>query len=75
MKRSHVHVAVNDLSKSIAFYSAMFGVFGGAEAEPGAAEQQASCGSGESSAASCCAPAESKAAVPTRTASGCCART
>ena len=25
MKRFHVHVAVNDLSKSIAFYSAMFG--------------------------------------------------
>lgn len=26
MKRFHVHVAVEDLSKSIAFYSAMFGV-------------------------------------------------
>lgn len=25
MKRFHVHVAVNDLSKSVAFYSAMFG--------------------------------------------------
>ena len=25
MKRFHVHVAVNDLSKSIAFYSAIFG--------------------------------------------------
>ena len=25
MKRFHVHVAVNDLDKSIAFYSAMFG--------------------------------------------------
>ena len=25
MKRFHVHIAVNDLSKSIAFYSAMFG--------------------------------------------------
>lgn len=25
MKRFHVHVAVNDLDRSIAFYSAMFG--------------------------------------------------
>ena len=170
MKRFHVHVAVNDLSKSIAFYSAMFGeqpgvvkpdyakwmledprinfaisnrgqapgvnhlglqaeddaeleaihanlqkadtsvlsekgahccyaksdkywvtdpqgiawesfrslgsipLFAGAEAELSAAEQPASCGSGEVSAASCCAPAESKAAVPARTASGCCAQ-
>ncbi len=171
MKRFHVHVAVNDLSKSIAFYAAMFGeqpsvvkpdyakwmledprinfaisnrgqpaginhlglqaeddaeleaihanlqmadttvlpekgahccyaksdkywvtdpqgiawesfrslgsipLFGDAAAEPGAAEQPASCGSSKVSAASCCAPAESKAAVPARTATGCCART
>jgi catechol 2,3-dioxygenase-like lactoylglutathione lyase family enzyme len=171
MKRFHVHVAVNDLSKSIAFYSAMFGeqptvvkpdyakwmledprinfaisrrgqapgvnhlglqaeddaeleaihanlqkadttvlpekgahccyaksdkywvtdpqgiawesfhslgsipMFGGAEAEPGAAEQPASCGSGEVLAAPCCASVKPKGSQAAGAASGCCART
>jgi catechol 2,3-dioxygenase-like lactoylglutathione lyase family enzyme len=170
MKRFHVHVAVNDLTKSIAFYSAMFGeqpgvvkpayakwmledplinfaisnrgqapgvnhlglqaeddaeleaihanlqkadtavlpekgahccyaksdkywvtdpqgiawesfrslgsipLFGGTETEPALADQPGSCGSGEAFAASCCAPAETTAALPARGASGCCAR-
>ena len=171
MKRFHVHVAVNDLNKSIAFYSAIFGeepsvvkpdyakwmledprinfaisdrgqapgvnhlglqaeddaeleaihanlkkadtavlpekganccyaksdkywvtdpqgiawesfrslgsipLFGGAETEPASADQPASCGSGGVLVASCCAPAEPKAVVPTSSAGGCCART
>ena len=171
MKRFHVHVAVNDLSKSIAFYSAMFGeepnvvkpdyakwmledprinfaisnrgqepgvnhlglqaeddaeleaihanlqkaqtsvvaekgahccyvksdkywvtdpqgiawesfrslgsipLFGGAEVEPGATEQSASCGSSDTSAASCCSPTEANAVLRATSASGCCART
>jgi lactoylglutathione lyase len=168
MKRFHVHVAVNDLGKSIAFYAAMFGeqptvvkpdyakwmledprinfaishrgqvagvnhlgfqaeddaeleaihanlqkadmavipekgahccyatsdkywvtdpqgiawesfrslgsipLFGSVDAEP--ASQSPSCGTAEGAAASCCAPAELKAAVPARTASGGCSR-
>jgi catechol 2,3-dioxygenase-like lactoylglutathione lyase family enzyme len=170
MKRFHVHVAVNDLSKSIAFYSAMFGeqpgvvkpdyakwmledprinfaisnrgqpagvnhlglqaeddaeleaihvnlkkadtavlpekgahccyaksdkywvtdpqgiawesfrslgsipLFGGAEAGSDAAEQGRSCGSSNTSAASCCPPAQTNAVVPATTESRCCAR-
>jgi catechol 2,3-dioxygenase-like lactoylglutathione lyase family enzyme len=170
MKRFHVHVAVNDLNKSIAFYSAMFGqeptavetdyakwmledprvnfaisdrgqapginhlgfqaeddaeleaihanlqragtaiasemganccyaksdkywvtdpqgitwesfrslgsipLFSSAEAEFAADEKVASCGSGEASNFSCCASSESKAAVPVKAASGCCAK-
>jgi catechol 2,3-dioxygenase-like lactoylglutathione lyase family enzyme len=169
MKRFHVHVAVNDLDKSIAFYSAMFGeepgvvkpdyakwmledprinfaisnrgqapgvnhlglqaendaeleaihanlekadtavvpekgahccyaksdkywvtdpqgiawesfrslgsipLFGGAGTPSDAAGLAPSCGSGESSAASCCAPAATDAGLPANNAGGCCA--
>ena len=168
MKRFHVHVAVNDLSKSIAFYSAMFGeqpsvvkqdyakwmledprinfaisnrgqaagvnhlgmqaendaeleaihanlqkadtivlaekdahccyarsdkywvtdpqgiawesfrslssipFFGDGQADSDRAEKRASCGSGEAAIASCCAPAESRAALAATGSSGCC---
>jgi catechol 2,3-dioxygenase-like lactoylglutathione lyase family enzyme len=168
MKRFHVHVAVNDLDKSIAFYSAMFGekpnvvkpdyakwmledprinfaisnrgqapgvnhlglqaendaeleaihanlqktdtavlsekgahccyaksdkywvtdpqgiawesfrslgsipLFGDAGKSCDAAEPAPSCGSGDRSAASCCAPGESKSAVTQTSTSGCC---
>jgi len=167
MKRFHVHVAVSDLNKSIAFYSAMFGedpavvkddyakwmledprinfaisnrgqapgvnhlgfqaeddaeleaihanlqkadtavvaemgahccyaesdkywvtdpqgiawesfrslgsipLFGSAETKPAAAEQVGSCGSGQASASSCCAP---RVAEPINAANGCCAK-
>src|SRR5271169_85674 len=170
MKRFHVHVAVSDLGKSIAFYSAMFGerptvvkpdyakwmledprinfaisnrgnapgvnhlglqaeddaeleaihanlqkadtailpekgadccyaksdkywvtdpqgiawesfrsletipLYGSSRAERAVAEQTVSCGSGEASARSCCAPSEAKAATPVKAASGCCAK-
>jgi len=170
MKRFHVHVAVSDLAKSIAFYSAMFGeqpvvvktdyakwmledprvnfaisnrgqepginhlglqadddveleaihanlqkadtallpemgahccyaksdkywvtdpqgialesfrslasipLFGAADAELAVAEQATSCGTDATSASSCCAPSESKVALPTKAAAGCCAR-
>jgi catechol 2,3-dioxygenase-like lactoylglutathione lyase family enzyme len=169
MKRFHVHVAVSDLSKSIAFYSAMFGeqptvvkldyakwmledprinfaisnrgnapgvnhlglqaedadeleaihanlqkadtavlpemdahccyaksdkywvtdpqgiawesfhslesipLYGSDKAEHAVAEQAGSCGSGEGSLSSCCAPLEAKVATPPK-ASGCCAK-
>jgi hypothetical protein len=50
-------------------------LFGDGETDPAGAENHASCGSGEAAAASCCTPAESKAAPAAIGSRRCCTQT